>query len=357
MTLHITQAALHELLTDAHKAMAEHRHEWAGTVLHVLRRLTMPEAAAPQGLARRLRADLATGPAPSLAAEEAQPAHHHHLQDGPGEELPPADAPPSAEAPPIPAPAPEPAQAAGGFIPAASAFPVKWTPERLALFERECPTAPSWQGMLDRLNALPGPPIASVASLREKACSIGLRRTPETLAAIAQQSGRRGGKASVEAKPQVPSAHCTPEREALFRALWPDPAHTVPEIHRRINALPGPRLTASQSLYNWAKRFGLPSQRPFLAAPTPEAEQPEQADAEPTAEPPPQPKDPDPAPEPVSAAPATPPISATDEKAEVFDAFDAGQTVRDVAADFGLPLTTLGNWHAEWKLARKDQSA
>lgn len=41
----------------------------------------------------------------------------------------------------------------------------------------------------------------------------------------------------------------------------------------------------------------------------------------------------------------------------VMDTLHALLAERDVAADFGLPLTTLGNWHAEWKLARKDQSA
>lgn len=351
----ISRAALHELLTDAHVALAENRPAWAGAVLHVLRRVTAPEAAAPQGLARRLVEPPATGPAPSLAAEEAQPAHHHHLQDGPGAELPPADAPPSAEAPPIPAPAPEPARAAGGTVPAASAFPAKWTPERLALFEREGPTAPSWQGMLDRLNALPGPPIASVESLREKACRIGLRRTPETLAAIAQQSGRRGGKASVKAVPQAPSGHRTPEREALFRALWPDPTCTVSEIHRRINELRGPRLTASQSLYNWAKRFGLPTQRSFLSPAAEPAAAPAGAVADGPAE--------DPRAESIEAAtsstetPRTTPPAPADEKAEVFEAFDAGQTVRDVAADFGVPLSVLSNWRAEWRLARKGQAA
>jgi hypothetical protein len=40
----ITQAALHALLTDAHLALVGHRVEFAGTVLHTLRRLTEPAA-------------------------------------------------------------------------------------------------------------------------------------------------------------------------------------------------------------------------------------------------------------------------------------------------------------------------
>lgn len=49
-----------------------------------------------------------------------------------------------------------------------------------------------------------------------------------------------------------------------------------------------------------------------------------------------------------AALPAVP-----DDKAEVFEAFDGGMTVRDAAAEFGLPMSTLSNWHAEWKLRAK----
>jgi hypothetical protein len=32
-------------------------------------------------------------------------------------------------------------------------------------------------------------------------------------------------------------------------------------------------------------------------------------------------------------------------------------TVRDVAAEMGLPLSTLSNWQAEWRLKRKEAAA
>ncbi|WP_338147888.1 helix-turn-helix domain-containing protein [Neoroseomonas alkaliterrae] len=47
----------------------------------------------------------------------------------------------------------------------------------------------------------------------------------------------------------------------------------------------------------------------------------------------------------------------TDEKAEAFECFAAGMTVRDVAAEMGLPLSTLSNWQAEWRLKRKEAAA
>jgi hypothetical protein len=50
-------------------------------------------------------------------------------------------------------------------------------------------------------------------------------------------------------------------------------------------------------------------------------------------------------------APYRPPVvrAGEDQKAEVFDAFTAGQTVRAVAKDFDLPLSVVSTWQAEWK--------
>lgn len=66
--------------------------------------------------------------------------------------------------------------------------------------------------------------------------------------AVAVQSGR--GR----------SAH-TPERDALFRRLWPDRKLSVAAILRQINALDGPRLSSPTAPYAFARDLGLPSNR------------------------------------------------------------------------------------------------
>lgn len=58
----------------------------------------------------------------------------------------------------------------------------------------------------------------------------------------------------------------TPEREALFRRLWLDPAQRPSMVLQAVNALPGEPYESQQALYSLAKRLGLPTQRPLPAA-------------------------------------------------------------------------------------------
>jgi hypothetical protein len=209
----ITRGHLHSLLTEAHVAMVEHRAEFAGTVLHVLRRLTGPEPAV-------VSVAPAPAPAPELTAKPKPGAIVHRAK---------------ARAP-----------GAGGRV------ATVWTAERVALLRAEFPANTGDASLLARLNALPGEPIATVKALTVKAQKEGLRR-----------------------------------------------AVTAPAI---------------------------------------EAE-------------------PEPEPEPVEPAPVLIAPARKDEKGEVFDAFDAGMTVRDASVEFGLPLSVLANWQAEWRLARKQMDA
>lgn len=215
----ITRGHLHSLLTEAHVAMVEHRAEFAGAVLHVLRRLTGPEpAVAPVAPA----SEPAPAPAPEPTAKPKPGAIVHRAK---------------ARAP-----------GAGGRV------ATVWTAERVALLRAEFPACRGDAWLLAQLNALPGEPIATVKALTVKAQKEGLRRA--------------------------------------------------------------------------------------VAAPAIEAEP---AEPEPV----------EPEPEPVEAAPVLIAPARKDEKGEVFDAFDAGMTVRDASVEFGLPLSTLANWQAEWRLARK----
>jgi hypothetical protein len=309
----ITRAALHALLTDAHRAMLEHRPEFVGAVLHVLRRATAPEFAAGAGLARRLaqetevaagggngergdgaepigKADAPPVPqagtpappifhAPSLAAEEAQPAHAHHLPDGPGPGFQPGCTP-SAEAPPIAAaPAPAPAQAAGG----ATSPRVKRTP----------PPAP-----------------------------------------------RRGWRVAY-----------TDAQKARLRELWPRLDVSATAIRKALSKMDGPAVNSNATLYRLAAQLGLRLRSVLRDEQREATETAAMADLPPARE--------EPAELRHDQAQRVPSLPARqgDEKAEAFDAFDAGQSVRDVAADTGTPLSTLSNWHAEWKLRRRGTAA
>jgi hypothetical protein len=177
----------------------------------------------------------------------------------------------------------------------------------------------------------------------------------------------------------------TPDQEAKLRELWPAQGVNGNAIRAAINAIGEPQVTNDGTLYSIAHRLGLGVRSALWAeaenaavaavlagadhsadagemvpAATPEAAQP--ADPAPIAQPDPQP---DPPPAPPHARHANPrhPLSGGDlpgeagVKAEVFEAFDAGSNVRNVAADFGIAMSTLSNWHAEWKLAQRRQES
>lgn len=175
-------------------------------------------------------------------------------------------------------------------------------------------------------------------------------------------------------KGRPPRITLTAAQEAKLRTLWPDRTVRASGIMAAINAEDGPRVTNDGTLYAITHRLGLRVRSELwaeqdAAAPAPAAPEPD-APAVPTAEAEAGTLVPAAAPE-----PAPPDISTTrapignaqfrgavlpvipNEKAEVFDAFAAGQTVRDAAADFGIPMSTLSNWHAEWKLAQRQKES
>lgn len=250
--------------------------------------------------------------APSLAAEESQAAHRNTLPDGPGRRDPAPCWTPSAEgdAPPYQAartPEPPPDQAA------------------------EAPPPPA----LPRITRTPPP-------------------APKRLWGIT----------------------LTPAQEDTLRKLWHQldvPAH---EIRKALSAMDGPPVQSDATLYRLADKLGLRLRSVLRHEQQEAAEVAAAEDAATQAEAP----APEPAPTPPPARAAAPaqdahgqtvrasahvptkgpllPATQDSEKADAFACFDAGQTVRDVAADLGIPLSTLSNWHAEWKLrARKDAAA
>jgi hypothetical protein len=296
--LTITPEALHALLTDAHTAIVEHRIDFAGTILHTLRVLTAPAPIAPQGRAMRLAPiAAATAEAPrstTLTTPEAPPP-------APAQPEPPPAPEPTPE-PPAPTPPQPPQHRAIARQPSGGHRPVStWSEARVAMLRAEAPTCTDLDALRDRLNALEGPEIASTNAVRTQMTKLGVRRTDETLLAMARASGKAGGDASVKAAPTAPSEHRTPERMELLRTAWMDPAQTVPMIFAAINAKPGPKLSASQALYRWARDLGLLTQRPIPEEPVAQA---------PAAPPPPPPPPPVVAPPPPAPPPPVPPRRA-----------------------------------------------
>jgi hypothetical protein len=384
----ITQAALHAALLSAWESGSTES-------LYTLARLFDPKHAAGGGAVWALTPGAAR-PAEPCNAEAGTPAPPTiELPAGPGEAAHAASDTPAGTGAPSRADGPSGDPTAEGRpiirakprAPSGGGAPVtKWTAKRLAVLRAEFPTSTDRDALLRQINALPGDPIASTDAMRNKALALNIRADADVVRAIQTQAGARGGRASVtHGPPTKPSEVRTAERFAAFPALWMDPALSVTEIQARMNAMPGKPLSTNTQLYGWAKKAGLPTQRPLPSAepdttpeeappPATEAEAPIATEAvpEPTPEPPPEPAAP--APEPpadtrahVDQRTARASAHATkkgatlpavqDDKADAFDAFEAGQSVRDVHADFGLPLSTLSNWHSEWKLARRQDPA
>lgn len=180
--IEITRAALHELLTDAHVAIVEHRHDWAGAVLHALRKLTGPGVVEPQGRARKLKDEIS-------------------LPGGLG-----LGSPSAAEAVPQP-PTPEPAQAAGGKPRAKLKLKRQmgeWTSERDALLASRYPSEGARPEVMAALNALPGRPFTSVGALHRRAHDKGLRlsRDAHKRAVMAGMARAKGGQPAQETTPR-----------------------------------------------------------------------------------------------------------------------------------------------------------
>lgn len=128
----------------------------------------------------------------------------------------------------------------------------------------------------------------------------------------------------------------TPEREALFRRLWLDPAHTAKAVLQAVNALPGEPYETAQALYSLARRLGMPTQRPLpagdTAAPAAHAAEPAPATSPPAAE--------AARPAPAAASPAPSPVAA-DEERDAEDAIRADperRGARWLAEEYGWTL-------------------
>lgn len=127
-------------------------------------------------------------------------------------------------------------------------------------------------------------------------------------------------RAKAQKPPSAPvEASATPRRLAMLKEAWMNPALTARDIMHRWNALPGKPVRYPTAMYRYAAQLDLPTQRPL---------------------------------------PVEPGASVTDdEKADAFAAFDAGKSVRDVVAEFGLSFAQAVGWHQEWKRARMEKAA
>lgn len=337
----LTQAALHAALAEIARLGCV-----SGTIAYDVGVRTLRALLDPAHLAAGAAAPVVAPPrtpAPrsfhdaALAAEEAQPAH---------------------------------ADTDGATPPATRRNAIRvWTPERDALIAAELPSCRDIDDLMARLAEMPGAPIATAKAMLTHAREIGVRRSDDTLKAIARTSGRKGGAETERRSPTIESGARTPERLALLRRMWPDPAVTVQQIHQAWNALPGPAFASSNTLYAVAKILGMPTRRltaefaPRVAAPEPEAE----PDGEPAGEPEGEaPGEALPAPAPaVCAQPASRPpgqrpmaavlVDAATIKQEVMEAFAAGLSVRAIAEDFGEPIWQVGAWQAEWRQGQQQK--
>jgi hypothetical protein len=378
----ITQAALYAALRRVRK---DSNYDGLDTLLTLLDPAHAPPAEiAAADVQIDWNSALTVASARCQASEAGRPAPPTiDLPAGPAEGVAPRRDTPAADGAPAPE-APPPAQAAEGRPPATS-IPGKWTRDRIALLAEHLPTCVDRPALLARVNALPGLPIASVRAMMVKARDLNIQVEPWVRRAIETAAGQRGGRVSVEMGLATPPSEVrTAERFAAFRTLWMDPALSVPDIHARMNAMPGVPIKNSTLLYGWAKKAGLPTQRPLPpddiedeagAERSPLLERTESVGGmqgqlvhltislrEAHAAPPPAPQDKPAAPPPRTLSPrnsrAGPALAGeASAKADAFESFSAGQTARQVTDDFGIGLNTISTWHAEWLRQQKGSTS
>lgn len=197
-----------------------------------------------------------------------------------------------------------------------------WTEARVALLRAEYPDTGATAGLHCRLNALDGLPITSLGAITKRACDLGIRIKPATLQRMLadRAAHARGARAAKQA-----AAQPVDDQPAAPAAAAP-PSIDPPAASSSTAAAPA---------------------EPAEPAMQPEAPEPAQAAGGAIV-----------ADRPSYARDRGAVLPAVDpDKAEAFGLFDAGMTVRDAHADLGTPLSTLSNWHAEWKLRTKGESA
>ncbi len=130
------------------------------------------------------------------------------------------------------------------------------TPEREALMRAEYAAATDAAGFLARINALPGAPCTEGSTLRVWARKLGLRKTPEALAAIMRDTQSRGGKTMIARllANRRPALVWTPERRALLTERYPEEGAAA--LVGPLNELPG-RPVSANSIRDQADRLRL----------------------------------------------------------------------------------------------------
>ncbi len=126
------------------------------------------------------------------------------------------------------------------------------TPEREALLRAEYPDAVDGAALLARVNALPGPPVASHEALKMWAVKLGLRKTEATIRTLRRRWQSSGGRKSMAKRPKLR----TPERTALFVARYPLEGASDALI-AALNGQPGPPITKRDTLLDWASTLKL----------------------------------------------------------------------------------------------------
>lgn len=134
------------------------------------------------------------------------------------------------------------------------------TPERRALMRAEYADAVDAAAFLAKLNALPGPPIASVHALRAWACQLRLKKAPETRVLLLRAWSAAGGNATAAVyagrRGDALRLRWTPEREDIMRAEYPD-ATDPPAFLARLNERPGLPIGHLGQVSLKAMRMGL----------------------------------------------------------------------------------------------------
>lgn len=174
-----------------------------------------------------------------------------------------------------------------------------------------------------------------------------------------------------------PTAQITAQRARLFMKLWPNRAASARQILRALNELPGARIAdkaGGQMAYYFAKVLRLPTARgdaygwpggafvPPEAPPAPASQ--DDVGIPISAAPEAQPGEPAPAPPPVLHPPVNNRTREDSRRAGAFsnadavqreaeECFAAGMGPRTVADQMRLPLSSVSNWHADWRRAQQ----
>lgn len=135
---------------------------------------------------------------------------------------------------PPPPPPPQPAPDPPGTVAQRTTQPwlsdpgaTVWTEARDALMREGYPRGDTPDDLLDALNALPGPPVASYHALNVRASKLGLKRTPECIAEMQRQKVEKMRAAAVAQRARFDAE--TPAPAPAPPAPAPPPAVPPPE--------------------------------------------------------------------------------------------------------------------------------